>query len=280
MNFVQCGDSTIKQQKERKILNCSTCKVDHVQMYGTRMDRTYIHIGHVAHFEAVEHVSGFLWRFTCSFIHSFLFSICEPISSLLFAFSWHGNTIILGHRSILSILYRTTFLGQNEYVYVYNKFMHIHIAHYHRYYHRGSLVSLVRLFSYVLFFIHSFSFYLFQVMSMRLLCILLVNSTEWNMNAHFISKLYLTFTYKLSLAILDNLFDFLAFLFALSPNLVRCVSVLLLSAALLFCSAALFELIFMHFFFALMPSISKYVFTRECVCVYSFHIAFTFDEMH
>lgn len=126
----------------------------------------------------------------------------------------------------------------------------------------GALLFRSRsVFSYAVVF-YSFSLYLFQVMSMRLLCILLVNSTEWNMNAHFISKLYLTFTYKLSLAILDNLFDFLAFLFGLSPNPARCVCVFF--SSLLFCLAALFELIFMHFF-ALMPSISKYVFICACI---------------
>lgn len=100
-----------------------------------------------------------------------------------------------------------------------------------------TIIEALLFFSYAVFFIHSFSLYLFQVMSMRLLCILLVNSTEWNMNAHFISKLYLTFTYKLSLAILDNLFDFLAFLFALSPNLALdvCVRVCVFFSPLLFC---------------------------------------------
>lgn len=110
----------IGRQKERKILNarahriwcCSTCKVDHVHMwYVWYVCMALVWIAHIywtrRPFRSGWTCFGFSFAFYL-LIHSFiLFSspVFEPISSLLFAFSWHSNTIILGHRSILSAYY-------------------------------------------------------------------------------------------------------------------------------------------------------------------------------
>lgn len=157
-----------EQRKERKILNarahneCSTCKNDYVHMSAWYSLVWIAHIGHVAHFEAVEHVSGFLLRFTCSLIHSF-FSLLYLQTNIVVTFfclflAWqHYNFRAQKHieHTCIFMVYWTTFLGSSGNIYIYNKFMHIHPAHYHRYYHRGSLVFFVCRFFY------SFIFFIF-----------------------------------------------------------------------------------------------------------------------
>lgn len=89
-----------------------------------------------------------------------------------------------------------------------------HATHYHRY-----IIIIIRL--------SLVCFIFFQV---RCLCDCFVfytlDSIEWNMNAHFISKNYISRSLKLSLAILRlNLFDFLSFFFSFN-SISNCIFII------------------------------------------------------